>query len=252
MNPPPIGLQLYTVRDETARDFTGTLRQVAALGYPAVECAGYGGLDAQTLRALLDELGLRAPAAHNIKLDASEDALARELEYARTIGCDYVVVPYIGPARFTEERLPALAQQLTAIGQRSREAGLQLVYHNHDYSFARRGETYLLDALLDAVDPALLALELDVYWATFAGVDPLAYLHQHGARVPLLHLKDMDARREMTEVGAGTLDMAAIIAAAQAGGTRWFIVEHDHPTIPSLESARRSLEYLKTRIHWPE
>lgn len=252
MNLPPIGLQLYTVRDETARDFIGTLRQVAQLGYPAVECAGYGGLDAQTLRALLDELGLRAPASHDIKLDMADDALARELEYARAIGCDYAVIPWIGPARFNEEQLPALAQQLIAFGQRSREAGLQLVYHTHDYSFRRRGEKYLLHDLLDAVEPGLLAIELDVYWMVFAGSDPLAFLRQRGDRVPLLHVKDMEASREMTEVGAGTLDMAAIIAAAQAGGTRWFIVEHDHPTIPSLESARRSLEYLKTRIHWPE
>lgn len=252
MNPPPIALQLYTVRDETARDFTGTLRQVAQFGYPAVEFAGYGGLSAEDMRALLDELGLRAPASHCLRLDMDEAALAQQLAYAQTIGCEYMVLPWIGPERFNEAQLPTLAKQLASIGQRCREAGLQFAYHTHDYSFRRRGDTYLLHDLLDSVEPALLAVELDLYWMVFAGSDPLPFLHQHGDRVPLLHLKDMDASRDMTEVGDGTLDFAALISAGQARGTRWFIVEHDHPTIPSLESAQRSLNYLKTRITWPE
>lgn len=252
MAPPPIALQLYTVRDETARDFTGTLRQVARLGYPAVEFAGYGGLSAADLRALLDELGLHAPASHCLRLDMDEEALAQQLAYAQTIGCKYMVLPWIGPERFSEPQLPTLAKQLTAIGQRCREAGLQFTYHTHDYSFRRRGETYLLNDLLDAIEPSLLAVELDIYWMVFAGSDPLPFLHQHGDRVPLLHLKDMADNRDMTEVEAGTLDFAALISSGQARGTRWFIVEHDRPTIPSLESARRSFDYLKTRITWPE
>jgi sugar phosphate isomerase/epimerase len=252
MNPTPIGLQLYTVRDETARDFTGTLRQVAQLGYTAVEFAGYGGLSANDMRSLLDELGLRAFSTTAIDLNVPEKTLEHELVYARTIGCDYVTLPWVGPERFTLAGLPTLVKQFESIGRRCRETGLRFAYHTHDYSFQGIDDTLLINNLLDATDPALVSLEIDVYWAAYAGIDPLAFLQRRGDRVPLLHVKDMEASREMTEVGAGTLDMAAIISAAQAGGTRWFIVEHDHPTIPSLESARRSLEYLKTRIHWPE
>lgn len=252
MDAPPLALQLYTVRDETARSLPDTLRKVAALGYPAVEFAGYGNMNAQAMRALLDELGLRAPASHSLSLDIAPDELAQKLAYAQTIGCEYMVLPSIGPQRFTEALLPTLTKQLEALGQRCQEAGLQFVYHTHDYSFRQRGDAYLLDDLLDALDPALLAVELDVYWLAFAGHDPLTFLRQHSSRIPLLHLKDMGASREMTEVGDGTLDMAAIISAARASGTRWFIVEHDRPTLPSLESARRSLDYLNNRITWHE
>jgi sugar phosphate isomerase/epimerase len=244
----PIALQLYTVRDETARDFAGTLRQVAALGYHAVECAGYGNLSAPELLALFKETGLHAPAAHCLRLDMSEEGLAQELALAREIGCEYVVIPWIGLDYCTQTSMARLVQQLEAIGRSAREAGLRLVYHNHAYSFHRLNAPHLLlDELLAACDPALLGLELDVYWAAYAGIDPVAYIHRHQGRIPLLHLKDMDAERGMSEVGDGILDMAGIIAAGEESGVRWLIVEHDHPTIPSLESARRSLQNLSAR-----
>lgn len=241
----PIALQLYTVRDETARDFAGTLRQVAALGYRAVECAGYGNLSAPELLALCTETGLRIPTSHCLGLDMPEERLAHELAFAQEIGCEYVVIPWIGPQRCTQTPFATLIQQLTAIGRSAREAGLQLIYHNHAYSFQPLNDSVpLLDQLLAACDPALLGLELDVYWAAYAGVDPLAYIHRYRDRVPLLHLKDMNAEREMSEVGDGILDIARIISAGEECGARWLIVEHDHPTMPSLESARRSLHNL--------
>ncbi len=245
----PIALQLYTVRDETARDFAGTLRQLAAQGYRAVECAGYGALSASELLALLNETGLRVPTSHCLGLAMPEEKLVHELAFAREIGCEYAAIAWIGPERFTRTPFAELVQQLEALGRLCREVGLQLVYHNHDYSFHRLDDSrLLLDELLAACDPALLGLELDVYWAAFAGIDPAAYLRTHRGRIPLLHLKDMDAQRGMSEVGDGVLDMAGIIAAGEECGTRWLIVEHDHPTMPSLESARRSLHNLRTRF----
>jgi sugar phosphate isomerase/epimerase len=245
----PIALQLYTVRDETVRDFAGTLRQVAALGYRAVECAGYGNLSAPELLALCKETGLRTPASHCLRLDMAEERLAHELAFALEIGCEYVVIPWIGLDHCTQTPLAKLVQQLEAIGRSAREAGLQLIYHNHAYSFhCLNAPHLLLDELLTACDPALLGLELDVYWAAYAGIDPVAYIHRHQGRIPLLHLKDMDVEHGMSEVGDGTLDMAAIIAAGEDSGVRWLVVEHDHPTIPSLESARRSLHNLITRV----
>lgn len=242
----PIALQLYTVRDETARDFAGTLRQVAALGYDAIECAGYGNLSAPEVLTLLKETGLRVPASHCLRLDLSEEQLAYELAFARQIGCEYVVIPWIGLQHCTNTPLPTLGHQLETIGRSAREEGLQLLYHNHAYSFERlHGSRLLIDDLLAVCDPALLGLELDVYWAAYAGIDPLASIRSYRGRVPLLHLKDMNAEREMSEVGDGMLDIPGIIAAAEESGVRWLIVEHDHPGIPSLESARRSLQNLR-------
>ncbi len=245
MNIDAVALQLYTVRDETARDFAGTLRRVAALGYKAVEFAGYGGLSAEQQRDLLTETGLTAASTHvglDILAHTPDDAIA----YCKAIDCRYLVLPGLPNDHRNPDALRALAPRLDDLGRRCQEQGITFGYHNHDWEFAGHADgTALLDLLLDATNPALVALELDAYWASYAGADPVAYLQRRTGRVPLAHLKDMTPERTFAEVGDGTLDMDAIIAAARAAGARWYIVENDAPTIPSLESARRSLTNLQ-------
>lgn len=244
MDPLPIALQLYTVRDETARDFVETLRQVAQLGYRAVEFAGYGGLTAAQMAALLEEIGLRAASTH-IGLPTLESDLDRELDYCQAIGCASLVLPWLPSEYHSAGAVRALAPRLNEIGRSCQARSIAFGYHNHDFEFARSDGTALLDVLLESTDPLAVALEFDVYWAAFAGVDPAAYLREHAGRARLIHAKDMAPDRSFTEVGDGTLDMAGICRAAQEQGTRWYIVENDQPRIPSLESARRSLENLR-------
>jgi len=246
MNTDAVALQLYTVRDETAQDFAGTLRRVAALGYKAVEFAGYGGLSAAQQRDLLTETGLTAASTHvglDILAHTPDDAIA----YCKAIGCRYLVLPGLPNDRRNPEALRALAPRLDDLGRRCQEQGITFGYHNHDWEFAGHANgTALLDLLLDATDPALVTLELDAYWAAYADADPVAYLQRRTGRVPLIHLKDMTPEQTFAEVGDGTLDIGALIAAARVAGARWYIVENDAPTIPSLESARRSLTNLQT------
>ncbi len=239
-----IALELYTVRDETARDFAGTLRRVAEIGYTAVEFAGYGGLSADEMKRLLAETGLTAAATH-VGLDLLERALDDAIAYCGAIGCHYLVLPGLPEDRRGPDDLRALAPRLDDIGRRCRARDITFGYHNHDWEFAQHDGVALLDLLLDATDPALVGLELDTYWAAYAGVDPVAYLRRRSGRVPLAHLKDMTPERTFTEVGDGTLDLPAIIATARAAGAQWYIVENDAPAIPSLESARRSLTNLQ-------
>lgn len=239
-----VALQLYTVRDETARDFAGTLERVAQIGYKGVEFAGYGNLSAQEMSVLLTETGL-IPVSTHLALGMLQDAqLDASIRYCQDIGCTYIVLPSLPGESRTREGMQALAPRLNAIGQRCREQGITFAYHNHNFEFAHVDGAYLFDSLLQATDPSLVKIELDVYWAAFAGVDPVEYLQTLGERVALLHLKDMAADRSMTEVGKGTLDMQGMCEFAQARGL-WGVVEHDHPQIPSLESARISLEYFR-------
>ena len=243
-----IALQLYTVRDETARDFAGTLRRVAALGYTALEFAGYGDLSIQQMQELLAETGLQALSSH-VPLAHLEQHFDQEAEYARAIGCAYIVVPWLAPHQRTGAALPALAELLNRTGSAARAYGITLGYHNHDFEFAPVSEsdsTLVLDYLLEHTDPSNVIFELDTYWAAYAGVDPVGYLQRHGSRIPLVHLKDMTPNRTFTEVGAGTLPTTAIVAAARAAGARGYVVENDAPSIPSLESAARSLRFLRT------
>ena len=244
MNDLQVALELYTVRDETSRDFAGTLRRVAQLGYAGVEFAGYGNLTAQEVSALLAETGLRVAGTH-LGLDALQDAqLDASLRYCKDIGCSIMVLPWLAGEWRTLEGIRTLAPRLNVIGQRCQEHGITFAYHNHDFEFTRVDGVYLLDYLLQLTDPSLVKIELDVYWAAYAGVDPVSYLQALADRVALVHLKDMAPDRSMTEVGKGILDMGQICAFAQVHGL-WGIVEHDHPQIPSLESARISLGYFR-------
>lgn len=239
-----VALQLYTVRDEAARDFAGTLRRVAEIGYPGVEFAGYGNLTAPELVALLAETGLH-PLSTHLALDLLDGAhLDASIDYCCEIGCSSIVLPWLANEWRTREGMLALAPRLNAIGQRCQEQGITFAYHNHDFEFARVDGALLFDSLLQATDPALVKIELDVYWAAYAGLDPLAYLHTLADRLALVHLKDMAPDRSMTEVGKGTLDMQGMWTFAQERGL-WGIVENDHPRIPSLESARISFEYFR-------
>jgi sugar phosphate isomerase/epimerase len=240
----PVALQLYTVRDETARDFAGTVRRVAEMGYTGVEFAGYGQLSAPEMVDLLAETGLRAAGTHVGLAELSEERLAASIAYCRAIHCPTLILPWLAPELRTFEHIATLAPRLNAIGQQCHAAGLLFGYHNHNFEFvSAHGRTWL-DALLEATDPALVRVELDVYWAAFAGHDPLTLLHRLGTRVALLHCKDMAPDRSMTEVGQGTLDMPGMLQFAQQHGI-WAVVEHDHPTLPSLQSARTSLGYFQ-------
>jgi sugar phosphate isomerase/epimerase len=247
MAQPPIALQMYTLRDETTRDFAGTLRNVAEIGYAGVEFAGTGGLGAAELRRLLDDLNLR-PAGSHTGLDQLESNLNAALDYNQAMGNHFVVCPYLPQERRgSADAYRALGDVLNRAGAACKQRGLQLCYHNHDFEFQQFDGQYALDILYAATDPDLVKAELDTYWIKKGGADPAAYIRQYFGRCPLIHLKDIapDAKGSFAEVGEGTQDWPAIFAASEAGGARWYIVEQDVCPRPPLESVAISLGNLR-------
>jgi sugar phosphate isomerase/epimerase len=243
----PIALQLYTVRDQTAMDFPGTVRRVAELGYAGVELAGDGGLTADQLRALLDETGLGLAGSH-VPLERMVDDLDNVIDSSQRLGSLFVGVPYLAEAYRGLEGFRAAAQALNRAGAALKEAGMSLYYHNHAFEFERLGDTCGMDILLSETDPDLVGFECDVYWVQYGGRDPAAFISENAGRFPLVHLKDMVGEgpdRTFAEVGEGKLDFQAIFEASEAQGVSWYIVEQDVCQRPSLESARISLENLR-------
>ena len=225
------GLQLYTVRSLMEQDVEGTLRTLAGIGYQEVEFAGYFNRTPAALRATLDAAGLRAPSAH-IPLDALRASLPGVLAAAAALGHQYVVCPYTVDADRTADGYRRLAAEFTRIGQACRARGVQFAYHNHDFEFADLGGGRTgYDILLAESDPQLVQMELDLYWATKAGRDPVALFAANPGRFPLCHVKDLrDPRgtQAMAPVGEGTIDFARIFAAGGGAGLRHFFVEHDN------------------------
>ncbi len=244
----PIALQLYSLRAETRIDFIGTLRQIAAMGYGAVELRGTGDFTPTELKAILDDCGLQVAGSH-VSLARLEQHLEQVIDETLTLNCGYIVCSKLplGQGRYHADGWYAAARRFNAIGEICTQRGVQFCYHNHAFEFRRFAGKTALDILLEQTDPNLVKLELDIYWACYAGHDPATLIRRLTRRVPLLHLKDMRGRfwRTFTELGRGTIDIPAILSAAHDAGSVWCIVEQDRFVRPPLESMRLSLEYLR-------
>ena len=268
----PVALQLYTVRNELAADFLGTLCQVKEMGYDGVEFAGLNGYAPAQIKHWCDSLGLVPISAHVPLAEMLADVDKVIADY-KAIGCEYIVVPYV-----TAERRPGgelfmqMVEEIRAIGQKAKAAGLVLLYHNHDFEFNKLPDGQIgLDYLYENVPADLLQTELDQCWVKYAGYEPVAYLEKYAGRSPVVHLKDFhiegkqegdpyaliglnenekkaNTAFEFRPLGCGVQDIPAIIAASKAAGSKWLVVEQDQPSMGKnpLECAKTSMEYLQS------
>ena len=245
-----VGVQLYTVRNDLARDFEGTLARVAEIGYREVEFAGYHNRSPSDVRAILTRLGLTAPAAH-IPLEQFRRNIDGAIADAKTVGHEYLVVPWLDPSqRRSIDDYRRLAEELNGFGEKVRAAGLRLGYHNHDFELGAMGGSVPLDMLFDRTDPNLVVFELDLYWVTRGGADPLTYISRYPGRVHLVHVKDSAGAPEhrQVDVGKGTIDFGKILSRREQAGIRHAFVEMDEPT-NALETLRVSYQYL-SQLRW--
>lgn len=241
-----IGLALFTVRPLLSRDFERTLQQVATIGYRDVDMYIYESTrEPAETRAMLDRAGLLCPSAR-VATPALYRGWDRFLDAAKTLGARWITlanVPY-------EERLhlrdwQELSDVLNKAGEAARSRGLSFCYHSHSFELEPMEGKVPLDLLLASTDPALVKLQMDVYWMTHGGRNPAAEIRRLGSRVATLHLKDMDATpaRGITSVGSGRIDFKAVLAAAADARVANVFVEEDAPADP-LEAIRSSYSYL--------
>jgi len=261
-----IGLQLYTVRAAMEKDPAGTLAQLAKIGYNSVEGATYTGsqkfygMTPAAFAALLKQNGLIMPSSHyRLGEELMNGAPAqgtmlhnwdRAVDDAAAAGVKYMVCAYLAEAeRGDPDHYKYVADQLNKAGERCQKAGLQLCYHNHDFEFVAQNGKLPYDLLL-ATDPKLVKMELDLYWVTKAGHDPLTLFKQHPGRFPLWHVKDMDRtpQRAFTEVGNGSIDFKKIFAHAKEAGLQYYFVEQDSTPGSPFESVAKSIAYIRKNL----
>jgi sugar phosphate isomerase/epimerase len=262
-----IGLQLYTVREAMQQDPTGTLAKVAKMGYNSVEGASYTGsqkfygMTPAEFANVLKQNGLIMPSSH-YRLGEEQDkgqpvqgtilhGWDQAVDDAARVGVKYMVCAYLAEAeRGDLDRYKKIAEQLNKAGERCKKAGMQLCYHNHDFEFQAQNGQLPYDLLLTGTDKNLLKMELDLYWATKAGQDPVALFKKHPGRFPLWHVKDMDKteKRNFTEVGNGSIDFKRIFAQANLAGMKYFFVEQDQTPGSPFDSIQQSIAYLKRTL----
>lgn len=236
----PISVQLWSLRELTATDFAGTMKQVAAIGYTGVETAGYGNLDAAAAAEAVKTTGLRCSGMH-VGMDRLRGDLTQVVLEARMFGTNHVICPWMHHALFDSADAAAqIGVELNGIGAALRGFGIRFHYHNHAGEFTVIDGRPAFDWLLDAAAPANLGCQADVYWVRAGGKDPAAFIREQGRRIRLLHLKD-----EM-EIGSGPVDFPAVFAAVESiGALEWYVVECEKHRKDPLDSVQRSYAQLQ-------
>lgn len=258
----PIGLQIYTLRDQMFKDSKGTLKQVADLGFNTIETFAYMngkwfGMTAKELSAYLKSIGLSSPSGHTFLAsiflkEGWEDSWKQAVADAKELGQEYIVIPWLEEAhRGSVEKYKKIAEGLNKAAVVAQSGGLQLAYHNHDFEFDKIGGGVTgFDILSKETDPALVKFELDLYWTVRAGHNPIELFNQHPGRISMWHVKDMDKteKKFFTEVGNGTIDFKGIFEHAKHSGMKYFFVEQDVCPGNPLDSIKQSIGYLRKNL----
>ena len=259
----PIGLQIYTVREAAAKDFAGTVRAIADVGYRDLELAGQPPLTAAEMRKLAADCGIAVPSMHTNMRDLQTNAQQR-IDYAKELGTEYLVCSF--PATPDNRSIPIgslaagmtlddwkwNAEQLNRFGELANKAGVRFGYHNHNIEFRSYEGVVAFDEILRLTDPKLVTIELDIAWVVTAGHDPVSYLKKHADCISLLHVKDVrkdlevttELKAQTTEVGSGKIDWKALFAAASPQHIRHYFVEQENFERSPLEAVRISFDYL--------
>jgi len=262
-----VGVQLYTVRGTLMKDSDHILKTIADIGYKEIE--GQGRVDLIALAPKIKELGMTPVSCHvetplitgdwdkykGMKQVPLEEAIAS----VKAIGVKYFTMAYIQPqARGTDlDFYKKTAEQMNHAGELCKKAGMQFAYHNHAFEFAGVKGKRPIDVFHSHLDKKLVTLEMDVFWVTVAGNDPVEMLTQWKGRVQLLHMKDMQKGTPVQysegvppatfkEVGSGVVNFPALLRAAPDAGVKHYFVEQDQTPGDPLDSLRKSFEYIQS------
>lgn len=251
---PQIGLQLYTVRNQMDADAIGTLKKVAALGYKKVETANFidgkcYGYSAPEIKGIMSDLDIQMVSGH-VGLDIFRNQFDQYLDFIAEAGQQYAVLPWLPTEdRSSADQFKQYAALLNISAEKANKLGLNVCYHNHDFEFIELDGEKPMDILLRDTDSNLVQFELDLYWITKVGLDPVDFFEQNKGRVSLWHVKDMadTENREFAEVGTGTIDFKRIMAKSELSGMKHFFVEQDQ-SIDPMKSIEVSYNNLTNKI----
>jgi sugar phosphate isomerase/epimerase len=224
----PIGVQLYSVRDELAADLPGTFERLAQIGFEGVEYADYFGRSAEELRAVMDRNGLRACGTHIHIVDMQGDALRETIEFNQTLGNEFLIIRWI-PEEFRTDResFLRLTETLNEISRTLEPHGLRAGYHAHSYIFDRFDGETMWDILAENTRPEFV-MQLDTGWALEVDQDPAEIIRRHPGRLATMHVKAYERGQPGVVIGEDSTDWAAVVQAAEeVGGIEWYILEYE-------------------------
>ena len=265
----PIGLQLYSVREDLAKDYEGTLKKVAAAGYQEVEAAGFFNHTPQQVRQAMDAAGLRCVSAHYSHNDLAID-IEKTIAFNKALGVSYIVCSFPGikdPSRLKDKSFAGQvqsfnlddyrwnAEQFNRWGEQVKSAGMKFGYHNHTMEFRAQDGVVPFDELIRLTDPSLVTFEMDCGWVMVGGGNPVEYLKRYPTRISMLHIKDFKATSKPAsvvdppppaELGRGTLDFHPIFKAAQKANIKHYFVEQEGYDMPVFDALTIDAAFMKS------
>ena len=255
------GLQLYTVRNDVAKNLAGTLDYIAKAGYSQIELYGFDGKGffgktPKEFKAMFDDLKLTSPSGHYnfgpILTDGNLDLWKKTIEAANIMGNEYATIPWLDANQRGADTFPKLLELVNKAAELTKAAGMKLAYHNHDFEFKKldNGKSFL-QSLLEGTDPSMVDFELDLYWVAYANEDPLAWFNKYPGRFTMWHVKDLttnkEGKKESTQVGDGTIDFSKIFEHKKHAGLKYAFVEQEAYTMPEEECIKKSIAYMKKK-----
>ncbi|WBL21071.1 sugar phosphate isomerase/epimerase family protein [Zunongwangia sp. HRR-M8] len=251
---------LYTVREEMAKSPEETIDEVADIGYLYIEAAGYNdglfyGMKPKKFKKLLGKYHTKPLSSHQggVTMENVDQMIAD----VKKAGFQYFVIPVPPMGKFTfdeqtqtmgmDDDLDFLVDIFNTIGEKCKKAGIELLYHNHDFEFKKNENGIVpIEYFLENTDPDLVNFQMDLFWVTKAGADPVAYFEKYPGRFKLWHVKDMDEAGNFTPVGEGTIDFERILEKRKESGMKYYIVEQDNTfDLEPLEAIKISHENLR-------
>lgn len=246
-----VAAQLYTLRDhlKTPEDIAKSLKKVSEIGYTAVQVSGMGPIDPQELKNIADAEQLTICATH-IAFDQMQNNMDEVIRKHQIWDCKYVGIGGM-PNQYKQnaQTIAAFAKEASEIGKQLAEHGMQFIYHNHDWEFAKYDGRTMMDILFEESDPEYFHFELDTYWVQAGGASPEDWIRKVDGRMKVVHFKDMGVTPErkmfMAEIGEGNLSWPGLIKACQDIGVEWCVVEQDICPGDPFDSLAISLANLK-------
>ncbi len=260
-----MGYQLYSIRDEMAKDPIATLKALKAMGYQDFEVYGFDdeqgmfyGFKSSEFKQILDDLDLSVTSGHygfSPYLEKSEEELKRFVDRcilgAKKLNSKYITWPWIAPEQRTIENFKLMAQQLNIIGEQVVEANLGFAYHNHGFEFEDHSGENGFDIIMKDTDPNLVKLEMDMYWVMHSSnYTPQELIDAQPGRYVMWHIKDMDkVTRDYTELGNGSINYLELLPdPAQSGLEYYYLEQGGNFAINSMKSAAESADYFKSHL----
>jgi sugar phosphate isomerase/epimerase len=246
----PIGLQVYSVRNEAQKDLAGVIAQVAEMGYEGVEFAGYYNWPAEKIRKLLDQYKLQCCGTHTAVSAMQGDQFAKTIEFNKTIGNKNLIAPS-GMKTTSKETCIEFAKQLSEIAAKAKEQGMRVGYHNHAGEFDAKGgfipwEVFASNSSKDVI------LQVDIGHVARSGADPAKYMQMFPGRLITVHVKDFAKGKPDPVVGEGEVDWPAMFKICEGtGGTEWYIIEDESTTqvMQRIKTDIQNLRKLLTKYH---